>query len=73
VLALGEKPDWTEVSKISTMSVPMARVYQSDKPRLLARDLNAIAGMGLLERTHGKARARREIIQAFLPKRSQSE
>jgi hypothetical protein len=60
-----------EVSKIHTLSVPMAQAYKPDKPRLLARDLNAIAATGLIERTHGKARARREVIQAFLPKRSQ--
>jgi hypothetical protein len=50
----------------------MAQAYKADKPRLLARDLNAIGPTGLIERVHGKARARREIIQAFLPKRSQS-
>jgi len=71
VLALGDKDGWVEVSKIHALSVPMAQAYKPDKPRLLARDLNAIAATGLIARMHGKARARREIIQAFLPKRSQ--
>jgi Fic family protein len=71
VLALGDQGGWVEVSKIPTLSVPMAQAYQPDNPRLLARDLNAIATKDLIERVHGKVRARREIIQAFLPKRSQ--
>ena len=71
VLALGERSDWVDVSKIPTLSVPMAQAYQPDNPRLLARDLNAIAAKNLIQRIHGKVRARREIIQAFLPERSQ--
>ena len=71
VLALGDQPGWVEVSKIPTLSVPMAQAYKPDNPRLLGRDLNAIENTGLIARMHGKARARREIIQAFLPKRSQ--
>jgi Fic family protein len=71
VLALGDQAAWVEVSKIHTLSVPMALAYPPEKPRLLARDLNFIASKGLIERTHGKARARRELIQAFLPRRSQ--
>ena len=72
VLALSDQAGWVEVSRIHALSVPMAQAYKPDKPRLLARDLNAIISTGLIERAHGKARARREIIQAFLPKRSQT-
>lgn len=38
--------------------------------RTLQGDLNAIVKTGLLERRHGKVRARREIILAFLPARA---
>ena len=72
VWALGERMGWVEVSKIHTLSVPMTLAYLPNKPRLLARDLNFIAKEGFIERAHGKVRARREIIQAFLPKRSHS-
>jgi hypothetical protein len=34
------------------------------------RDLNAIEKTGLVERQHGKVRAKRELILAFLPARS---
>ena len=34
---------------------------------MLQRDLNSIAQMGLIERQHGKVRAMKHIISAFLP------
>mgnify|MGYP000627319380 CR=1 FL=1 len=72
VLALGNLDHWVDMAKISNLSVPMAQAYAPKNPRLLARDLNAISSTGLIARQHGKVRARREIIQAFLPDRSHS-
>jgi hypothetical protein len=68
VLALATQPGWVEVGRIHSLSVPLAQAYAPDNPRLLARDLNAVPPE-LIERKHGKVRARREIIQAFLPRR----
>ena len=70
VLALGTQPGWVEVSRISSISISAAQIYSTANPQLLARDINAIRATGLIERQHGKVRARREIIQAFLPRRS---
>ncbi len=36
---------------------------------MLQRDLNAVSTMGLIERKYGKVRARRELIEAFLPQK----
>lgn len=57
------------VSEIEDLSVKLAKIYSS-RERLLQRDLNAVSKMELIERTHhGRVRARKEIIQAFLPVR----
>ena len=71
VLALGEQTDFVEVAKIGDLSPRLARVYARKTERTIQRDLNEIAKLQLIERRHGKVRARREIILAFLPARSQ--
>lgn len=61
--------DEVAVSEIEDLSVKLAKLYSS-RERMLQRDLNAISSMNLIERKHhGKVRARKEIIQAFLPAR----
>jgi Fic family protein len=64
---------WVPVAKIEDLSPTVARFYAAAGDRMLQRDLNAIAKMGLIDRIHGKVRARKYIIQAFLPARVQAE
>jgi len=59
--------DWVSVSDIEELSGKIAKMYVAAGERMLQRDLNALAGMGLIERKHGKVKARKTIIQAFLP------
>lgn len=64
--------DWVEVAQLELLSPQVARDYATAGDRMMQRDLNAIAGMGLIRRKHGKVRAAKEIIMAFLPGRTQS-
>lgn len=70
VLALGEWPGFVEVSSISELTPGLAKAYARLTPKAIQRDLNDIQRTGLVERTHGKVRAKREIILAFLPARA---
>ena len=46
----------------------IARRYATVGPRIPARDLNDLAKMGLVEKTGKRTyRARREVIEAFIP------
>lgn len=62
--------DWVEVSQVELLSPQLARDYATAGERMLQRDLNAIASLGLIYRKHGKVRAAKEIIIAFLPGRA---
>ena len=73
VLELGEQKGFVDVSKITDLSPRLARAYARKTERTIQRDLNEIAKLHLIERKHGKVRARREIILAFLPARSQDQ
>lgn len=53
---------------IPNLSVPLNEAYRGTV-RTLARDLNALVELGLLERTPRGYRARREVLRAFLPLR----
>jgi len=64
---------WVPVSEIENLSPQVARFYATAGDRMLQRDLNAIAKSGLIDRVHGKVRARKHVIQAFLPARVQAE
>jgi Fic family protein len=70
VLALGEQPGFVEVSKIPDLNSRLARAYAHLTPKAVQRDLNEIEKTGLVVRTHGRVRAKREIILAFLPARA---
>ena len=70
VLALGRQLGFVEVSKIPDLSPALARAYARLTPKGLQRDLNHVFETGLIERRHGKVRAKREIILAFLPARA---
>jgi len=66
VLALSKK-EWVSIDEVELISPKLAREYATAGDRMVQRDLNALAKLGLVARTFGKVRAKREIIQAFLP------
>ena len=70
VLALGNANGWVDVSRLARLNPQLAAAYTLKTERTLQRDLNEIHATGLIERTHGKVRAKREIILAFLPARA---
>jgi Fic family protein len=72
VLELSGK-GWLTIAEVENLSAKVARFYATAGDRMLQRDLNAIAKMGLIDRVHGKVRARKYIIQAFLPARVRAE
>jgi len=72
VLELTNHP-WVNVSEIDLLTPRIARDYAAAGDRMLQRDLNAISRMGLILRRHGKVRAHKELIQAFLPGRVSGE
>lgn len=61
--------DWVDVSRIELLTPEIAREYATAGDRMVQRDLNEIARLGLIERRHGKVMARKHLIQAFLPVR----
>ena len=63
------KFDWVKTAEIETLSIQLAREYSNAGDRMLARDLNEVAKLGLIERKRGMARAATRKILAFLPGR----
>lgn len=61
--------DWIETAKIELLTPRLARDYANAGDRMLQRDLNAITKLGLTERRHGRIRAKKHLIRAFLPGR----
>ncbi|MFZ4765179.1 MAG: Fic family protein, partial [Roseimicrobium sp.] len=70
VFDLTHNGGWVEVSQISLLTPKLAREYAAAGERMVQRDLNAVAKMGLISRRHGKVMANRSIIEAFLPRRA---
>lgn len=60
------KHEWVKRHDLEELSPHLARLYATAGERMMQRDLNAILKMGLIERSRGKVRARKEITQAFL-------
>ena len=60
---------WVDVSGIHLLTPKLAREYATAGDRMVQRDLNALATMGLIRRRHGRVKANREVIQAVLPGR----
>jgi Fic family protein len=53
---------------LTTLTTPLAKRYAAVGPRIPARDLNDLVKMGLVAKTGKRTyRARREIIEAFIP------
>jgi len=69
VFELTEHGDWADVSSVQMLTPHLAREYASAGDRMVQRDLNAVAKMGLIMRRHGKVKANKHIMQAFLPNR----
>lgn len=55
-------------AKLSTLSPALAEAYATKKSKTVTRDLNSLEEMGLIERTSKGIRARRELMQSFLPR-----
>lgn len=54
--------------ELTVLTPPIARRYATVGPRIPARDLNDLVKMGLVAKTGKRTyRARREIIEAFIP------
>ncbi|MGA2975026.1 MAG: hypothetical protein ABSF77_06935 [Spirochaetia bacterium] len=68
VIALTEQES-VPVAKLQLLTPAIARVYAQKTPKTLARDLNALKELGLIEAGATGVRARVEIIQAFLPRK----
>lgn len=69
VFDLTDHGDWFDVAGIPLLTPKLAREYATAGDRMVQRDLNALAKMGLISRRHGKVMANRSMIQAFLPRR----
>jgi hypothetical protein len=72
VLALSgrtEDDGWVDAASIAGLSAETARAYSVRTDKTLARDLNSLQAMNLIERENGRIRANRRLILAFLPAR----
>ncbi|OHB75201.1 MAG: hypothetical protein A2Z34_03195 [Planctomycetes bacterium RBG_16_59_8] len=72
-LDLSGQAEPIQPGKIMELTPRIARAYARKTTKTLQRDLNALATMGLVEKSSKGVRARREIILAFLPWRKQSK
>jgi Fic family protein len=73
VLALSnvtENDGWVKISEVDTLSPKLAQAYANKTIKTLARDLNAIVQMGLIEMSQRSVRANKRLILAFLPARA---
>lgn len=69
-LELGH-PRWKRipVSQIRTLNPELAELYATKTPKTVTRDINKLVQMDLLVRSGTSVRAKREVLQAFLPRR----
>lgn len=70
VLDLSRHPEPVPFAGIPEISARLGRAYASRTSKTLVRDLNAMRNEGLLVQTNDGYRARKELIQAFLPQRA---
>ena len=70
ILELSRQATPVPVSRLSKLSPLLATEYATKTGRTVIRDVNALIEMGLLERSKGVVRAKRETVQAFLPWRN---
>ena len=55
------------ISKIPEISTRLAAAYAKKTRKTMARDVNKLISMGLIERAKKGVRAKRDVILAFLP------
>jgi hypothetical protein len=60
------------VARLSAITPRLAAAYSRKTAKTLARDVNALIQMGLVEKDGTGCRARKEIILGFLPQRAAS-
>lgn len=70
-LDLGMQTGWVQIGTIPELTPRLAKAYANRTSKTLQRDLNRLAGMGIIIREPKQVRARRELIFAFLPLRNQ--
>jgi hypothetical protein len=61
---------WVKRPDIPLLSARLAKEYSGKTLKTLARDLNAVSEMDLIEESGRKVRANKKIILAFLPARA---
>jgi Fic family protein len=66
-LDLGDAPEPMPAGKIAELTPRLAKAYAAKTSKTMQRDISTLEELGLVERTAKGARARREIILAFLP------
>ena len=71
-LDLGTQRGWVPLSELKEMTLRLAGAYASKTSKTIQRDLNTLMAIGLIAREGNKIRAKREIIQFFLPFRRTS-
>jgi Fic family protein len=64
---LGEANKWVEVSAVTQLSPPLARLYAKKGPKTVQRDINALSNLGIIQREARRIKAKRELIFGFLP------
>ena len=77
LLALSEKTfgneDWVTTSDVAAISGRLSKMYSALTPKALSRDINALAGMGLLLHKRGKVRPRFSLLEAYSPVQARPE
>jgi hypothetical protein len=68
-LVLGERGDWVKISELTEITPRLAKYYAVKTLKTVKRDLNILETMGLVVRKGKMIRAKREVIQSFLPLR----
>jgi Fic family protein len=66
-LALTMTAEWITANEATELTTAIAKKYGSAGPRMPARDLNDLVKMGLVEKKGRRYRARRSVIEAFIP------
>jgi hypothetical protein len=58
---------WITANEATELTPAIAKKYGGGGPRMPARDLNDLVKMGLVEKRGRQYRARRSVIEAFIP------
>ena len=72
-LSRAHQADWVAVSDLPKVSPRVAAMYAGRTRRTLARDLNRLVAMDIVEHRAARCRAKTEKTRAFLPVRRQAQ